>query len=233
MEQALTPAGAVVSPIPFVQNTYTWGTDKMTQRSGAPDVSALLVESLPLVDQIVRFVCRRGHGRPEEAEELAALVRLRLLEDDYAILRRYAGRSSLRSYLAVVIQRLLIDARRERLGVWRPSAEARRLGTVAMRLDTLLHRDRLTLDQAIEILRTNERAAESESELRALAARLPARTPRQMQDASDLEWVAVSPETAVEQSALASRRDQRAREVRALVAPRRERRLLDLSLIHI
>jgi RNA polymerase sigma factor (sigma-70 family) len=187
----------------------------MFEDVAAQGVSTLLVDSLPLVDQIVRFVCRRGRCRPEETEEFAAHVRLRLLENDYAILRQYAGRSSLRSYLSVVIQRLFIDARRERLGVWRPSAEARRMGPIGIRLDTLMYRDRLSVDQAITVLRTNERVAESESELHALAARLPLRERRQIQGEAELARLAISSEAAVEQPALASLREERARAVRA------------------
>lgn len=186
------------------------------------DPEALLVEALPVVDEVVRFVCRRGHSRPEEAEDFAGWVRLRLVENDYAILRQYAGRSSLKSYLAVVVQRLFIDARRQHLGVWRPSAEARRLGPLAVRLDTLLHRDRMPLDQAVSHLLDNERAAASEAELRALAARLPPRQRRRFEGEEALANLAVPAEAAVEQPAFAGQRGRRAAAVQRLLHEARE-----------
>ncbi len=181
------------------------------------DHEALLVAALPVVDEVVRFVCRRGRCRPDETEEFAAWVRLRLVEDDYGILRQYAGRSSLKSYLAVVVQRLFIDARRQHLGVWRPSAEARRLGPLAVRLDTLLHRDQMALDQAIDQLRSNEGAGVSETELRALAARLPPRQRRRFEGEEALASLAVPAERAVEQPAFAAHRARRAVAIRGLL----------------
>jgi hypothetical protein len=40
-------------------------------------------------------------------------VRARLAEDDYEVLRRYRGEADIRTYLAVVASRLLLDQRPE------------------------------------------------------------------------------------------------------------------------
>jgi RNA polymerase sigma factor for flagellar operon FliA len=40
-----------------------------------------------------------------EADDFASHPKLKLIEDDYAILRKFQGRSSLRTYLTVVIER--------------------------------------------------------------------------------------------------------------------------------
>jgi hypothetical protein len=75
------------------------------------------------------------------------------MENDYRAIRAFAGRSSLHTYLLSVIAHYYQDWRNARLGKWRPSTEARRLGPVAVRLETLIGRDGLTLDQACELLR--------------------------------------------------------------------------------
>jgi RNA polymerase sigma factor (sigma-70 family) len=179
-----------------------------------PDPDTLLVSALPIVDQVVGFVGRRHRCRADELEEFSSVVRLKLVEKDFAVLRQFGGRSSLRTYLAVVIQRLFLDFRRHQWGVWRPSAEARRLGKHAIALDILLHRDGLPLDEAIEVLRSNRGVLDSADELRELAQRLPAHLPRRTEGDEALASLAVSAEMAVEGSALADERHSRAKALR-------------------
>ena len=87
---------------------------------------------LPLVDRVIAFVARRHHLATAEAEEFAAHVKLKLVENDYAVLRKFQGRSSMQSFLTTVISRLSLDLRNDEWGKWRPSAEARRSGPVAV-----------------------------------------------------------------------------------------------------
>jgi len=131
-----------------------------------------------LIEEIIAHCCRRAHFKREEAEDFGSLVKIKLLEDDCAILRQYQGKSSLRTYLTVVIKRLLLDYQDHLWGKWRYSAEAQRLGPVAMLLERLLQREDRPLDEAIRHLRTNEKIEMSEAELRDLAAKLPPRFSR-------------------------------------------------------
>lgn len=140
------------------------------------DYQRLLIDHLDLIGQIVRTTGRRRHLSPPEREDFASYVHLRLIEDDYAILRKFQNRSSLRTYLAMVIERLSLDFCAEKWGRWRPSAMADRLGPVAVTLERLVTRDNHTLDEAIEILRTNHDVALSEIALRNIWEQLPART---------------------------------------------------------
>lgn len=138
----------------------------------------MFVANLETIELVIRFVCQRHRLSFQEADEFGSEVKLRLIEHDYAIFRAFQQRSSLRTYLTVVIQRLYLDHRNRVLGKWRPSAEARRLGPVAIRLETLMARDGLGFDQACEHLRTNEGCAANESELADIAGRLPVRLDR-------------------------------------------------------
>jgi RNA polymerase sigma factor for flagellar operon FliA len=185
----------------------------MASTTPVADGETFFLETLPLIDATIRFVCRRHHCRPDEAEEFASVARLRLIEDDYAVLRKFGGRCSLRTYLSVVLGRMFLDFRRQHWGVWRPSAEARRLGAIAVRLDVLLHRDGVGLDEAIEILRTNERVAATQAELATLAARLPRRGVRRREGESAAAAAPILAEQ-VEIMALASEREEHARLLR-------------------
>jgi RNA polymerase sigma factor for flagellar operon FliA len=135
----------------------------------------LLLDNLELIDQIVRTTVRRRHMSTVEGEDFAGFVRLRLVEDDYAILRKFQNRSTLWTYLAAVIERLSLDFYTARWGRWRPSAMAERLGPIATLLERMVGRDGHTLEEAMEMVRTNHAAAESYAELRRLWAELPVR----------------------------------------------------------
>lgn len=140
-----------------------------------PDVEArdLLVSNLTVIDRAVSFVCRRHRLDVDEAEEFAAVVRLKLVENDYAILRKFERRSTFATFVSIVIQRLLLDYRIHLWGKWHSSAEARRLGDTAMELERLLHRDGRTFDEAATILNTVPRET-----LQTIASRLPERGPK-------------------------------------------------------
>ncbi|MEA2415008.1 MAG: hypothetical protein QOI58_1665 [Thermoanaerobaculia bacterium] len=113
----------------------------------------------------------------DATEEFAAIVKLRLVENDYAVIRAFQNRSSFPVYIAAVITRLLLDHRNREWGKWRPSAEAERLGTVAVALERLLYRDRRPMDDALVLLADNHPDV-TRAELERLAARLPPRSRR-------------------------------------------------------
>jgi RNA polymerase sigma factor (sigma-70 family) len=139
------------------------------------DYQRLLLDHLDLVDQIVRTTGRRRHLSAAEREDFASFVNLRLIDDDYAILRKFQNRSTLWTYLAAVIERLSLDFCAEKWGRWRPSAMAERLGPVAVTLERLVTRDSHTIEEAIEIVRTNHDVDLTYAELRGIWDQLPAR----------------------------------------------------------
>ena len=148
---------------------------------------ALFLSEIATVERVIAFVVARRRLRAVDAEEFASHVKMKLIEDDYAVLRKFEGRSSLRTYLTVVIQRLLADYRAAALGRWRPSAEARRAGEVGILLEQMLRRDGYSFDEACEILATNHQLAVDRAELERLASVLPARGKRQFEGDESLE----------------------------------------------
>ena len=141
------------------------------------EAQALFSSSLPLVERIAGDLCRRAGIYGADAEDFASAAKLALVEDDYAVLRTFAGRSSLATYLTVVFSRLLADEQMRTLGRFRPSAEALRLGPAAVRLEALLVRDGRSLDEALPLVRALDPALTRER-AEVLAASLPPRAPR-------------------------------------------------------
>jgi RNA polymerase sigma factor (sigma-70 family) len=112
-----------------------------------------------------------------DAEDFASTVKVALIENDYAILRPFEGRSSLSTFLVVVIQRFLIDERTKRTGRWHASREAERLGAAGIALERIVRRERRTIDEALPILQSIEPALTRERVVQ-MEARLPQRNVR-------------------------------------------------------
>lgn len=135
-------------------------------------------DNLDLVEEVVESLRRRKHLSADETEDLRSRVHEKLLDDDYAILRKFEGRSNLGTYLTVVVHRVLLDWRTAEWGKWRPSAAAKRRGEAAILLERLTTRDGFTFDEACRILQDNHGVELGWQELEELAAELPARNPR-------------------------------------------------------
>ena len=146
----------------------------------------LFLTNLPTIESLVQMVARQQRMTWADAEEFASIVRLRLIEDDYAILRKFRGGSSLRTYLTVVIARQALDYRDACWGRWRPSRAARRLGRPAVMLEKLIVRDGLSLDEAWRALPGGGDVTDPER-LRAFAAGLQPRLRRHYVSIDDME----------------------------------------------
>lgn len=169
------------------------------------------------IDEVAQHAARRRHFHGEETEDFVSTVRLKLLEDDYEIIRKFQGKSSFRTFLTTVVERQMLDYQNHLWGKYRPSAEAERLGRAAVRLEMHMVRDGLTFDEACEILRTNEGVELSRQELEEIAVRLPARTPpRRMLSEDELAERPADGETPVE-SLLGRESSQRKREILELL----------------
>ena len=123
----------------------------------------------------MQTIGRRRHLDAAELEDFSSFVRLRLIENDYAILRKFQNRSSLWTYLSAVIDRLSLDYRTEQWGRWRPSAMAERLGPAAVVLERLVSRDGHSLEEALEIIRSSHNLGMTTVDLLKIWGQLPLR----------------------------------------------------------
>jgi RNA polymerase sigma factor for flagellar operon FliA len=180
----------------------------MTERD---DYAALFDAHLPFIDKVVASVTRVLGLRGADAQEFAAWARERLWEGDYAILRKWRRESRLTTYLTTVVTNLGREFRVKRWGRWRSSAAAQRLGSLAVRLEILVYRDGLRVDEAAELLRTRGETTASNRELAELLAKIPERRrpPRVDERVVPIEAMAdgaTADERLIEQETSAERR---------------------------
>jgi RNA polymerase sigma factor (sigma-70 family) len=137
------------------------------------------LQELPVIERVVGWVCSRRNLRGADADDFRQIVMTRLVESDYDVFAKFQGRSSLKTYLTAVVNRMYLDFQVQRFGKWRHSAAARRLGQVAKRLECLIYRDGLSLDEACGVLLSDPRLGVTRDELYAMSQRIPPRKPRQ------------------------------------------------------
>ena len=149
--------------------------------NSVPNASQAVADPTPaqlaLLARVVRDVARAGRLSREDAEDFAQSVHLRLLERGYDAFHRFEGRSSMKTYLTVVVRRMLLDWQDHAYGKWRPTATAVRLGAHAVRLERLINRDAYSTHEAIQQVSASQDAPDI-AELRRLAERLPRRPHR-------------------------------------------------------
>jgi RNA polymerase sigma factor (sigma-70 family) len=153
------------------------------------DAEELFRQHLALIGQIAESICRRNGVHDHDAEDFASDVRLKLYEDNVAVIRKFKGKSTFKTYLTVVINKLFLDHRRRIWGKWSPSAQARRLGPVAVLLETYVYRDGCSFDVACQMLEQKHGLAVDHAALRKMLAQFPRRTPRRFQDDDGLDMV--------------------------------------------
>ena len=144
-------------------------------------------DDLELLSHVLREVARSRRLSPEDAQDFIQTAQMKLLERNYDIFCRFSGRSSLRTYLTVVVTRLLLDWRNSVYGKWRASAAAVTLGRFGGPTGAARRvRDGYTMDEAIGVV-LGGRNAPARGELLRIAERLPRRPYRRL--VSD-EWLA-------------------------------------------
>jgi len=174
------------------------------------------LQHLRTIERIASFVARGNHLNADETAEFIQEVRVRLLDDNYAIIRKFEGRSSFPTYLHTVIRRLFHQWRVSQWGKWRPSAEAKRIGDKAITLERLLSRDGLTFSEAVKTLTTPGGSQFTVAELEAIYVRLPLRNPRPIVVSDELLPETVAGEADADERVQSSDRERTAR--RAAVA---------------
>jgi RNA polymerase sigma factor (sigma-70 family) len=130
-------------------------SDPETASTPRSDREALFLANLETVRSAAAAAARRYRLSPADAEDFVADVQCRLIDGDYAVLRKFRGQCSLRTYLTVVIRRLCQDRRAAERGRWRPSVSSRRAGEAVERLERLTMRDGLSFDEACATLEIN------------------------------------------------------------------------------
>jgi RNA polymerase sigma factor (sigma-70 family) len=144
------------------------------QSSEATSSESLFLAKLPAIDRAIQFTCWRASFDGADAEDFASWVKLKLIENDYAALTKFEHRCSFAAYISIIVQRYLLDYRVHLWGKWHASAAAKRLGELAVAVESLLIRDGLTVAEALPVLRRKWPELEEKS-VHEIAAMLPNR----------------------------------------------------------
>ncbi len=150
----------------------------------------IFLENLKYIGQVIAQSCRKSNFSHQEAEDFEGHVKLKFIENDYAVIRKFRGDrgATLKTFLTTTIKHLLLDYKDHIWGKHHASAEAKRLGDMAIRLERLMVRDRHSFEEACEILRTNQGVEMSVAELEDLRAKLPHRIPKQVVGEEPLQF---------------------------------------------
>jgi len=178
--------------------------------------ASLIGPHLETVDAAIAHVSRRKLLSSDEREELRSCVYIKLLDRDGEVLRQFRGDSHLRTFLFVVVERVLLDLRNAKWGKWRPTAAARRLGEAAVRLETLVGRDGLTREEAEGVMRREGEWPLESAQQRQLDL-LPARLSRRFIDMDQVEGLR-DPSADPEARLIAAAPDSRRRALRRVIA---------------
>ncbi len=158
--------------------------------------AALVFSSnLDVIGRIVIAIGRRHALQDPEIEELRSEVYLHLLENDYTVLRKWRGEAMLSTYLTAVANNCFRGFLIRKWGRWRPSQKAKRLGQEAVRMETLLHRDGYSFEEAYEILRTRHCSKASPRQPNDPTAQSPPRDSRQFENGDRLDYLQVVGDT--------------------------------------
>lgn len=188
------------------------------------------------IERIIQAVSGRNRMSVEECQELYSLVMLKVIQDDYEILRGFQGKSRWSTYLTVIIQRVLLDHRVKEWGRWRPCARARRLGASAAQLDRRINRDGLQPSEAIHEMLTRG-VDETAAELERLAEQIP-RRPRRRLLRCDSYLQTIATREKADQRVVAAERHRSAAFLESALAvamkdlPAHERKLLGMRFGH-
>lgn len=117
------------------------------------ELEELYLQSYEALQPILRVLGREKRLSREEVEDLGSDIQLKLLEDDYRVLRQWDGRSSLKGYLGTVVSNIWRDRVRGEIGRVRVSAAAKQLGPPAPELEVLLGLEGLTLEEAYQMIK--------------------------------------------------------------------------------
>lgn len=118
---------------------------------------------------------------PDEAEDFQSWATIRLIDNDYATFRKFQGHSKLSTYLVTVVTHLFLDYRNSKWGKWRASAGAKRLGRVAIQLESLVYRDGHSFTDATLLLRERLGSETSDAELEELFGKIKPRFQRRFE----------------------------------------------------
>jgi len=104
------------------------------------------------IERILKFICRKEGLRDHLADDFCQWTRLKLIDNDSAILRSFKGEASFKTFLVTVIGNKYRDWLDSQYGKFRVTAKAKKLGPIATTLERLILRDQMPYEEAAQML---------------------------------------------------------------------------------
>jgi RNA polymerase sigma factor (sigma-70 family) len=176
------------------------------------------LDNLSLIERVAAYVCRKYGLSGADAEDFASASKLKIIEDNYAVLRKFEEKCSLATYLTIVIKRHYLDQKIHDWGKWRPSMRARQGGDAAILLERLISRDGLGIAEASTIVRQKFTELDARAVER-LAASIVVRQPRRQSSVERTEEMREpASESSAEEELLSGEREIAARRAGAVLS---------------
>ncbi len=153
------------------------GADPEARGIAGRDPAALFLRHLEFIHAQARRAARRRGFDAAETEDFEGEIHLKLIANDYDVVRRFRERSRFTTYLVSVIEHALLDFMDKRWGKWRPSSLAQRRGETACLIDRLVRCLGFSVDEVMARLETLGTRMEREA-VADLVAQLPIRAQR-------------------------------------------------------
>lgn len=156
--------------------------------------NTLYSDNSDAIEAVLRSICRVKRLGPDDAEEFASWTRLKLLENDCAVLAKFKGLSAFKTFLGTVVANKYLDWQiEEKRNKFRNSAPAKRAGRVGTELERLVLRDKIEYEQAAQLL-VSRGIARSIAECDEVWAGLKRQGGRVHVNVDDVDEFAVAPE---------------------------------------
>jgi hypothetical protein len=111
------------------------------------------MEDLPDIDSVTTLFARHFDLTPDETAQAVTYVKQQLVANDYAIIPKHDGQSSLKSFVITVIHRLVGQYRAQRCGAWPGADYASSTSDGAGMIRHLMVRYGFSYAEAVELCR--------------------------------------------------------------------------------
>lgn len=149
----------------------------MTLKDCSP--KALFLANQSVVEEIISYLGQKYAVSSDTKEDFTSEVFIKLMDQDYAVFKKFKGHSQIKTYLTVVISRFFLDYRDRIWGRWRPSTQAKALGELGILVEQYISRDGYSVDACFQMLKHNHLLEVNEQDIYDIFHQLPHRHKRQ------------------------------------------------------
>lgn len=165
-------------------------------------------DNIETIYSTINFFCRNKQIIGEDKKDFSSQILIKVIDNDYKVLRSYNKKSKLTTYLLTVISNYYIDLKRKEIKRWRPSKKSKNKGPIAVKLDELINKKNYTLEEAHDTLTINHNYNVTLDELSKIASEFKNST-RQIRKVSDTHLTTLTDNNPHTEEAIIKTEDQK------------------------